>query len=333
MRALVTGGTGFVGAHIVRALLDRGASVRCLVRSTSPDSALAGLEVERVVGDLRDFDAVRSAVQGREVVFHCAADYRLWVPDPAEMFSSNVDGTRNLLRAAYECRVERVVYTSTVGALGHTANGIPADETTPVDLRAMVGPYKKSKFLAERVADEWVARGLPVTIVNPSTPIGELDIKPTATGQVIVDFLDGRMPAYVRTGLNLIDVRDVASGHLLAAEHGRIGERYILGHRNMTLDEIFAALARLSGRPAPRIRLPHWLPWTVGAAQTAVAYCTGRPPRVAFDAVRLSRRPMFFRSDKAVHELGLPQSPIEAALGRAVEWFRDAGYLRVCQAS
>jgi dihydroflavonol-4-reductase len=326
MKALVTGGTGFVGGHVVRALLARGSDVRCLVRDAARPGALAGLDVERVVADLRDRSAVARAARGCETIYHCAADYRLWVPDPQAMHDSNVLGTRHVFEAAADAGVRRVVYTSSVGALGHRADGGPADETTPVHFAAMIGPYKRTKFLAEREAEAAVARGLDVVIVNPSTPVGERDVKPTATGQMIVDFLAGRMRAYVATGLNLVDVRDVAAGHLLAAERGRTGERYILGCRNMTLRAIFEALAAITGATAPRLRVPHWLPLAVAAVESARVRAVGGHPRVSLDAVRLSRRPMFFDAAKAVRELDFPQSPVEAALERAVRWFHDEGY-------
>jgi dihydroflavonol-4-reductase len=296
--------------------------VRCLVRAET--RLPAG---EPIVGDLRDPESVRRGVRGAELVYHCAADYRLYVAAPAEMYASNVEGTRNVMRAAAENGVRRVVYTSTVGALGRLADGRPADEATPVRLEHMTGHYKRSKFLAERVADEWAAHGLPVVIVNPSTPVGERDVKPTATGRMILDFMRGRIRAYVDTGLNLVDVRDVAIGHLLAAERGVPGERYILGHRNLTLLEILECLARITGRPAPRIRLPHWLPLAAAAADTGWSRLRGREPRLALDAVKLSRHTMYFDAQKAVRDLGLPQSPVEDALERAVRWFRDEGYL------
>ncbi len=323
---LVTGGTGFVGAHVVRALLARGGAVRCLVRSGSRRANLEGLAVEVVEGDLTDPSSLARAAAGIRTLYHCAADYRLWTRDPAELARTNVAGTDNLLRAAAAAGVERVVYTSSVGALGLAVDGSPADERTPVERGDIVGRYKKSKYDAERVAEAWVERGLPVVIVNPSTPVGELDVKPTPTGQMIVDFVNGRLPAYVDTGLNLVDVRDVALGHLLAAEKGRVGEKYILGNRNMTLKEILEALARLTGLPAPRVRLPHAVPLAAAAAATGWAYVTGRPPRVSLESVRMSRHRMFFDPGKAVRELGLPQTPVEQALARAVAWFREKGY-------
>lgn len=325
---LVTGGTGFVGAHLVRALVARGEKVRCLIRASSRLDNLEGLPVELVQGDLQHPDSLQEALRGCRRLFHCAADYRLFAPDPREIYANNVQGTENLLRAAAQAGVERVVYTSSVGALGLRPDGQPADETTPVTEDQMIGHYKRSKFQAERVAEDWAARGLPVVIVNPSTPIGELDIKPTPTGQVIVDFLNRKVPAYVDTGLNFIDVRDVAEGHLLAAERGRVGEKYILGHRNMTLKELFELLSEITGIPAPRVKLPHWIPLAFAAADTALARLTRRVPRVSLEGVRMARHRMFFDAGKAVRELGLPQTPIEEALTRAVEWFRTHGDIR-----
>ncbi len=326
MRVFLTGATGFVGWHVLRALLARGDAVRCLVRRESRAALAAALPADRVEGDLGDLDALRRGMDGAELVIHCAADYRLHVPDPGRMLETNVEGTRNVMRAAWECGVPKVVHTSTVGALGLPANGAPADESSPVSYAEMIGPYKRTKFLAERVAEEWAARGLPVVIVNPSTPVGERDVKPTATGRMIVDFLRRRMPAYVDTGLNLVDVKDVAEGHLLAAERGRVGRRYILGHRNMTLKEIADALSELSGVPAPRLRVPHWMPMAAAALSTGVARLAGGEPAIPLDAVRLSRHRMFFDSGRATRELGYRPSPVEPALRRAVEWFRAEGY-------
>jgi dihydroflavonol-4-reductase len=326
MKAFVTGATGFVGWHLAQALKARGDEVMCLVRPPSR-SLLGGDDFRPVLGDLTDLDCLRRAVKGTDVVYHCAADYRLYVSDPAAMYAANVEGTRNVLRACFEGSVARVVYTSTVGALGHRQDSSPADEATPVAFSDMVGHYKKSKFLAERVAEEWAAKGLPVVIVNPSTPVGERDIKPTATGRLILDFLRGRIPAYVDTGLNLVDVKDVAAGHILAMERGRIGEKYILGNRDMSLKDILESLASIARRPAPRVRVPHWLPLAVAAADTAFARVRGGKPRFELDAVRLSRKKMFFSPQKAVRELGLPQTPVEEALARAVAWFRSNGYV------
>ena len=323
---LVTGGTGFVGSHIVRALLERGRSVRCLARPQSRRDNLEGLPVEIVEGDLTDAASLARAAAGADTLYHAAADYRLWAKDPNDLYRANVGGTHLLFEAASAARVRRVVYTSSVAALGLTDDGSPANEETPVARDRIIGHYKKSKYDAERIAVSWAKRGLPVVIVNPSTPVGERDIKPTPTGQMIVDFLNRRMPAYVDTGLNLIDVRDVAAGHLAAAERGRAGERYILGHRNMTLKEILDALAALTGLPSPRVRLPHWIPLAAAAAATGVARVTGHPPRFSLESVRMSTHRMFFDAGKAVRELGLPQTPVEQPLARAVAWFRENGY-------
>ena len=324
----VTGGTGFVGAHVVRALLRRGRSVRCLVRSSSRLSNLEELPVEVVAGDVTDTGSLARAMAGARWVFHCAADYRLSARRPRELYAANVDCTDNVLAAAAEVGAERVVYTSSVGALGLNRNGRPGNEETPVHPGSLIGHYKKSKYEAERVALEWAGKGLPVVVVNPSTPVGELDIKPTPTGQMIVDFLNRRMPAYVETGLNLVDVRDVAEGHALAAEKGKIGEKYILGNRDMTLKEIFDALSRLTGIPSPRIRLPLWVPLAAAAVDTYVSRLTGRTPRVPLEGVRMARHRMFFDSGKAVRTLGLPQTPVDEALSRAAAWFRANGYVR-----
>lgn len=323
---LVTGGTGFVGSHIVRALLARDEAVRCLVRPTSRRDNLAGLPVAFHVGDLADPASLPGAFDGVHTLYHCAADYRLFAPDPQELYRHNVEGTDHLFQAAADAGVEKVVYTSSVGALGLLPDGQSADETTPVTLERMIGHYKRSKFLAERTAEGWVAQGLPVVIVNPSTPIGERDIKPTPTGQIIVDFLNRNIPAYVDTGLNLIDVHDVAQGHLLAAERGRVGEKYILGHQNLSLKEILDRLAELTGLSAPKVRLPHWIPLTAAALDTGLARLLGHTPKVALESVRMARYKMYFDSAKAVRELGLPQTPVEAPLRRAVAWFREHGY-------
>ena len=327
MKALVTGGSGFVGSHIVRALLGRGAAVRALVRPASRLDNFADLDVEIVTGDLRERASLEPAVSGCDAVFHCAADYRLYARHPGDLYASNVDGTENVLAAAAEAGVGKVVYTSSVGTLALKPDGSPAAEDTPVTLDDMIGHYKRSKFQAERVAESWAEKGLPVVIVNPSTPVGERDIKPTATGQIVVDFLRRRIPAYVDSGLNLVDVRDVAEGHLFAAERGRVGEKYILGHRNLELREVFETLAALTGQPAPKRRLPHWLPIGFAAIDTAVARLLRREPRVALEAARLARYKMFFDPSKAVRELGLPQTPIEEPLRRAIDWFRRKKYV------
>jgi len=329
MKALVTGGTGFVGSHLARRLLERNLEVRCLVRPSSRLDNLKDLPVEFITGDLRDTDSIRQAVRGTHMVFHCAADYRLWCKHPREMYESNVNGSRNVMQAAFDERIERVVYTSTVGALGLNDDGTPADEATPVALDDMIGHYKRSKFLAEAEVREWAARGLSVVIVNPSTPIGELDIKPTPTGKIIVDFLKGKMFGYVDTGMNLIDVRDCAEGHILAAERGRDGERYILGGTNLTLKEMFDALAQVTNIPSPKMQVPHWVAETYARLENFWAINVARrEPDVPVESVKMSRHRMWFDSEKAVRELGLAQNPITSALTRAVEWFKEHGYVR-----
>jgi dihydroflavonol-4-reductase len=324
--ALVTGGTGFVGANLVRELLSDGATVRVLTRKGSDRRALEGCAVEFADGDLLDPASLRAAVAGARDIYHAAADYRLWAPDPRVLYRANVDGTRHVLEAAAAAGARRIVYTSTVGAVGIPKDGTPGDETTHVALDDMVGAYKASKFLAERVADEFAARGAPIVIVNPSAPIGPWDVKPTPTGQMVVDFLKGKMVATVDTGLNLVHVRDVARGHILAAQRGRIGERYILGNRNLTLLEIFRSLAELTGIRAPRFRVPYGVAWLGAAGMEAVAMITRRPPQVPLTAVRMARKQMHFSSAKAIRELGLPQTPVEVALGDAVSWFVERGY-------
>jgi dihydroflavonol-4-reductase len=323
---LVTGATGFVGSHVVRHLVARGEAVRALVRPGSSRELLAGLAVEPAEGDLRDAASLERACDGVRRVFHVAADYRLWAADPREIYESNVGGTRNLMEAARRAGVERFVYTSTVATIAVERPGTLPDETTAASLDEMIGHYKKSKFLAEQEARKAAANGLPVVIVNPTTPVGPGDAKPTPTGRILVDFLRGRMPAYVDTGLNLVAVEDVAAGHLLAAERGQIGERYILGHRNMTLKEILDVLARVTGRPAPRVRLPHAVAYMAGLADEMLARVTGRAPQIPLDGVRMARHKMFVDGSRAVRELGFAPGPVEAALERAVAWYQEHGY-------
>ena len=322
MAILVTGATGFIGGHVARLLAARGASLRVLVRPQSRLDNLEGLKAERVVGDLRDPRSLETAVRGCDMVFHVAADYRLWSPDPRELYESNVQGTANLLAAAAQAGTKRVVYTSTVGTIRPPAPGHLSDESAPVSLRDMAGDYKRSKFLAEQRAMQFAAQGLPVVIVNPTAPVGEADVKPTPTGKIILDFLLGRMPAYIDTGVNVVDVRAVAEGHLLAAERGRVGERYILGDRNMTLREILETLARLTGRPAPRFRIPYAVAYGFAVFDTFLARRTGRPPRAPLDAVKMARYKMFVSSAKAERELGYRPGSAEEALERAVRWFK-----------
>jgi dihydroflavonol-4-reductase len=329
MAVLVTGGTGFVGSRLVRKLVARGETVRCLVRKTSPPGNLEGLPVERVTGNLQDTASMVEAVRGCRVVYHVAADYRLWSRNPKELYQNNVDGTRILLEAAERARCERIVYCSSVGALGIPKGGGSGTETTPVTLEDMIGHYKRSKFLAEQEALAAAKRGVPVVIVNPSTPVGPNDIKPTETGRIITRFLNDQMPAYLDTGLNLIDVDDVAEGHILAAEKGRVGEKYILGNRNMALREILETLASLTGKTAPRGKIPYG--FALGIAhinQFFSGTLLGREPGVPVEGVRMAGKIMFFDAGKAVQELGLPQTPVEEALGRAIHWFCDHGYVK-----
>jgi dihydroflavonol-4-reductase len=328
MDTLVTGGTGFIGANIARELVRAGATVRVLARSGGDRRALSGVTVEIVEGDLLDPASVRRAVAGVQTVYHVAADYRLWTPDPATLYRTNVDGTRAVLDAAGEAGVKRVVHTSSVGALGIPKDGRPGTEDTPVSLADMVGHYKRSKFLAEQVALDFARRGLPVVVVNPSAPIGPWDVKPTPTGQMVVDFMRGRMVATVDTGLNVVHVRDVARGHLLAAERGKPGERYILGHRDLPLADLFGILAEITGRRPPRFRVPYAIAWLGAACCESVARVTGRPPAVPLTAVRMARKRMYFSSARAVRELGLPQTDVRTALGDAVAWFEAHGYGR-----
>jgi len=315
---LVTGASGFLGWHVARVLLERGYSVRALVRA---GSKVADLDVDTVTGDLRDPDSLERAVAGCGLVFHVAADYRLWAKDPRELYRSNVDGTHHLLEAARAARVERIVYTSTVGCIGIPRGGI-GDEETPVNLADMAGDYKRSKFMAEGVALEYARDGLPVVIVNPTAPIGDHDVKPTPTGKIVADFLNGAMPAFIDTGLNVVDVRDTAEGHLLACERGRVGERYILGAENLTLAQILQTLAKITGRKAPTIRLPYAVAWCAGACSTAWARISGTPPRVPLDAVRMAKKKMWVTHEKARRELGFNPGPADVALARAVEWFQ-----------
>jgi dihydroflavonol-4-reductase len=314
---LVTGASGFLGWHVARLLVDRCYRVRALVR---PGNQITGLDAEVATGDLRDAGSLDRAVAGCGLLFHAAADYRLWARRPAELYQSNVDGTRNLLEAARRAGVERAVYTSTVGTIGLPQDGL-GDEQTPVSLGDMAGAYKRTKFLAEQVALELAASSFPVIIVNPTAPVGDHDVKPTPTGQTIVDFLNGKLPAFIDTGLNIVDARDVAEGHLLALERGRPGERYILGSENLTLAQILEALARITGRKAPTMRIPYAVAYCAGVCSTAWAEVTGVPPRVPIDAVRMARKKMWVSHDKARRELGFRPAPAESALRRAVQWF------------
>ncbi len=328
MTTLVTGATGFVGSHVVRQLLAAGHSVRVLVRRSSNQQALEGLAVERAEGDLRDMLSLGRATKGVRWLFHVAADYRLWTKDAGEIYQTNVEGTRRLFEVAAHSGVDRIVYTSTVATIAvPTHDGALPTEETHATLEQMVGHYKRSKFLAEVEAIRAAAAGVPVVIVNPTAPVGPGDWKPTPTGRILVDFLNGRMPAYVDTGLNVVAVEDVAAGHLLAAEKGRIGERYILGARNMALKQILDALAPIAHRPAPRIRLPHAVALAAGYADELFSRIVGREPRIPLEGVRMSRHRMFVASDKAERELGYLPGSVEAALERAVRWYQAHGYV------
>jgi dihydroflavonol-4-reductase len=327
MRAFVTGATGFVGSHVARALADSGAELRLLVRAESRTENIDAIAAERVTGDLREPEFLEKALSGCEHVFHVAADYRLWTREPEQMYRANVEGTRALLRAAQKAGAKRVIYTSSVATMAYPSNGHLSDEQSPVKLANMIGHYKRSKFMAEQVAMEAAQSGVDVVIVNPTTPVGEQDIKPTPTGRIIVDFLKGKFPAYVDTGLNLVDVATVARGHVLAMQRGRRGERYILGGENLTLKQILDRLGALTGLRSPRVRLPYAAALATGVVDTVV---TGamlrREPRVTLDAVRMGRKKMFVSSAKAERELGWTIVPVEDALRRAVEWFRAHGY-------
>ncbi|MBV9224608.1 MAG: NAD-dependent epimerase/dehydratase family protein [Acidobacteriaceae bacterium] len=321
--ALVTGASGFLGWHVASVLLQRGYRVRALCR---PASAVRELNVERVTGDLRDKDSLNRAVEGCQVVFHVAADYRLWSRNPQELYASNVEGTRNVLDAAERAGVERVIYTSTVGCIGMPPDR-EGNEETPVSISDMAGHYKRSKWLAEQVALEKARAGLPVVIVNPTAPVGDHDWKPTPTGKIIVDFLRDKLPAFVDTGLNLVDVRDTALGHLLAAERGKPGERYILGCENITLKEILGRLGTLAAKPAPRTQVPYPVAYAAGLISTGWANLTGKPPMAPLEAVRMARKRMFVSTDKAKRELSFQPRPVNEALARAIGWFRANNYV------
>jgi dihydroflavonol-4-reductase len=328
VRALVTGATGFVGAAVARALVSDGWEVRALARKGSDRRNLQRTAVEVIEGDLADIDSLARALLDCEALFHVAADYRLGAFDPEQLYRTNVEGTRNILNAAREAGVRRIVYTSSVATLGIPADGSPGTEETPATLADMIGHYKRSKYLAEQVAREAARAGVPVVIVNPSTPIGPGDVKPTPTGQLVLDAAAGRMPAYLDTGLNIVHVDDVATGHLLAFHRGRVGERYILGGQDMTLREILVEIAQLVGRQPPSIRLPSAVVMPIAYVAEAVARMTGRSTRITVEGVRMARKRMFFSSAKAVRELGYGwRAPTQAFAG-AIDWFRGQGLLR-----
>ncbi len=333
MKAFVTGATGFLGSHVACLLAEQGADLRLLVRPTSNLKNLEGLlsrgtKAETATGDLRDAASIEKAMAGCDTVFHVAADYRLWVRDPNEMYRSNVEGTRAILEAARKNGVQRVVYTSSVATIGFTSNGYPADEDSPVSLPDMIGHYKRSKFMAEQIAMEAGRSGMHVVTVNPTTPVGEQDVKPTPTGRIVLDFLKRKFPAYVETGLNLVDVRVCANGHVAALEKGKSGERYILGGENLTLKQILDKLSRITGLPSPKVKLPYVFAFAAGMVDEAIS---GRllkgEPRVTVETVRMGKKKMFASSDKAERELGWRIVPVDEALRRAVDWFRTNGYV------
>lgn len=333
MKCFVTGASGFVGANLVHELLARGHEVRALLRQSSDGRSLAGLDLERVEIDLTDAAGLAGVMRGCDWCFHVAASYHLWLRDYSPMYVTNVEGTRAVLSAARQAGCARIVHTSTVGCMGlpRRLRGrvVPTDETAEVDPRHLANPYKRSKWQAEQLAIEFAGQGWPVVIVNPSAPIGPRDTKPTPTGQVMVDFMNGRMPAYLDTGLNWVHVKDVAIGHILAAERGRPGDRYILGHKegNWTMKRTLKLLSELTGRPAPQWRIPYWVAWTVAVMSEMVSSVTHQPPRAPLGGVRMARHLMFFDPSKAVRELGLPQTPPRQAFAEAIAWFQEHGYV------
>jgi dihydroflavonol-4-reductase len=333
LKAFVTGATGFLGSHVARVLAEQGAELRLLVRPNSNLRNLEGLNADRVIGDLRDPASIEKSLSGCHALFHVAADYRLWVRDPDEMYRANVEGTRSLLEAARKQGVRRIVYTSSVATMGFTSgsktkSGSMADESSPVSLADMIGHYKRSKFMAEQVAVKAARSGADVVVVNPTTPIGERDIKPTPTGRIVVDFLKRKFPAYVETGLNLVDATECARGHIQALEKGRSGERYILGGENLTLKQILDRLAAITGLKSPSVKLPYFFALATGVVDEMVTgRLLGREPRATIDAVRMGRKMMFVSSAKAERELGWRTVPVEGALRRSVEWFRANRYV------
>ena len=328
MFSLVTGANGFVGSHLTHFLIEQGEKVRVLVRPQGDVRSLQGLPVEFAYADLREVRSLLPALTSVQRVYHVAADYRLWAENPREIYESNVTGTRNLLAAARQAGIDRFIYTSSVGTLVPRHPKKLPDEQTTLRLKDMIGHYKRSKFLAEQEALEAARNGQPVVIVNPSAPVGPGDWKPTPTGRIVLDFLNGQMPAYVDTGLNFVAVEDVAKGHWLAAERGQVGERYILGDRNLTLKQMLEILSDLSGRPVPRLRLPHAVPFLASLADSLAARFLGRQPRIPMEGVRMARHKMFVDGSKAQRELGFHAGPLEAALERAIRWYCENGYVK-----
>ena len=328
MKTLVTGSTGFLGSAILRELLDDGREVKVLVRKGTDTTNIDGLDVEIAYGDLRDFESLQSASNGCDILYHTAAYYSLWDQDKQLIYDINVEGTRKILQAAKEKGLERIVYTSTVGCIGLNDDTTPSNENTPFNLNTLSNDYKKSKHQAEQVVLEFTRSGLPVVIVNPSTPVGPRDIKPTPTGKIILDFLNRKMPAYLDTGLNLIDVKDCARGHILAEQKGISGERYILGNQNMSLFEILVTLEKITGLKAPRVKMPFWVALSAGWVCEMVSnHVTGKPPAVPWAGVKMAKYFMYFDSSKAVQKLGLPQNPVENALRQSVDWFKNNNYV------
>jgi dihydroflavonol-4-reductase len=328
LKAFVTGATGFLGAHVARVLSEQGAALRVLVRPSSNLRNLEGLSADRAIGDLRDPSSIEKAMEGCDAVFHVAADYRLWVRDPDAMYLSNVEGTRNVLSAARKCAVQRVVYTSSVATMGFRHDGGIVDEDSPVALGNMIGHYKRSKYMAEQVALEAGRSGQHVVVVNPSTPVGERDVKPTPTGRIVLDFLKKKFPAYVDTGLNVVDVTACARGHIAAWEKGRSGERYILGGENLTLKQILDELAAITGLPSPNVKVPHFVAMLAAIVDEGwTGMVLGKEPRATVEAVRMGRKKMFVTSAKAERELGWKVVPVSDALRRAADWFRAQGYV------
>ncbi len=329
MQVLVTGATGFIGGNLARELWRQGYAVRALVRPGANTLTIRDTGIAPVTGDILDADSVRRAVQGCRAVFHCAAAYTFWARDPATIYRANVDGTATVLEAARQAGVDKVVYTSTVATIGRPRHGLRSEATPATEAQPrLVGHYKKSKYRAEGVALAMAAQGFPVVVVNPTAPVGPWDVKPTPTGRIVLDFIRGRLPAGLDTGMNLVDVADVVAGHILALEKGEPGQRYLLGHRNLTLKEILALLQELTGRAAPRWQIPFWLALGAGYVDQFVeGNLLGREPSIPLEGLKVAQDPMYVTSQKAIERLGLPQSPVEAALERAVRWFTDYGYV------
>jgi dihydroflavonol-4-reductase len=334
MKCFVTGASGFIGANLVHELVAHGHSVKALLRPESDVRGLQDVDFERVTGDLLDQKALEHGLENCDWCFHVAASYQLWMRDYAPMYAANVEGTRNMLEAAGKAGCSRIVYTSTVGCIGLPKNVdgkfTPTDELNLVTEAQMTNHYKRSKFQAAQVALELARKGLPIVIVNPSAPVGPRDVKPTPTGQLILDFLNRKLPAYLDTGLNWVHVRDVASGHILAAEKGRVGERYILGNvdGNWTMQEMLHVLEEITGLPAPKMRVPYWVALAAAHVDETISSFTGKAPKAPLAGVRMAKYKMWFNPAKAIRELGLPQTPPKQALADAVEWFRANGYVK-----